>query len=150
MSLQECGIPRPSYVVVDYEKVRRGEVYFYEAYDFLQVNGRRINKPFIEKPQEADRHDNWIYYPKNAGASHSAVSIHRKLRAAQGATLALFVCALGRGRLQDVVSKEAKQQQQLQPRPSPSSSRRSLHLRRISLDVRDGREGRKVGLKASV
>ncbi|KAL8432261.1 hypothetical protein ACSSS7_004721 [Eimeria intestinalis] len=60
-------IPHPSFVVVDYEKVRRGEAVFYETYDYLSIDGQRINKPFIEKPQEADNHDNWIYYPKNAG-----------------------------------------------------------------------------------
>lgn len=71
-SLQQHDIPHPSYVVVDYESVRRGEAVFSEAYDYLSINGQRINKPFIEKPQEADNHDNWIYYPKNAGAPFSS------------------------------------------------------------------------------
>ena len=65
--LQEHDIPHPSYVVVDYGKVLRGEAVFSEGYDYLSIDGQRINKPFIEKPQEADNHDNWIYYPKNAG-----------------------------------------------------------------------------------
>ncbi|KAL8451680.1 hypothetical protein Emed_001842 [Eimeria media] len=71
---QRHDIPHPSFVVVDYEKVRRGEAVFYETYDYLSIDGQRINKPFIEKPQEADNHDNWIYYPKNAGSSGLRVS----------------------------------------------------------------------------
>ncbi|KFH08042.1 histidine acid phosphatase superfamily protein, partial [Toxoplasma gondii MAS] len=65
--LQRHGIPHPPYVVVDYERVSRGEAHFEEGYDYIVFNDKRLNKPFIEKPRDADNHDNWIYYPKNAG-----------------------------------------------------------------------------------
>lgn len=65
--LQRHGIPHPSYVVVDYERVSRGADHFEEGYDYIVINDKRLNKPFIEKPREADNHDNWIYYPKNTG-----------------------------------------------------------------------------------
>lgn len=90
-------------------------MYFYEAYDFLQVNGRRINKPFIEKPQEADRHDNWIYYPKNAGATQRELSIHLKCAHGVRAASVRGVGCDCRRRLQNAFSQKAEQQQQLQP-----------------------------------
>jgi inositol-hexakisphosphate/diphosphoinositol-pentakisphosphate 1-kinase len=30
-------------------------------------NGDRINKPFVEKPSQADDHNVWIYYPNSMG-----------------------------------------------------------------------------------
>ena len=27
-------------------------------------NGRKLDKPFVEKPEDADRHDIYIYYPR--------------------------------------------------------------------------------------
>ncbi|PFH36029.1 histidine acid phosphatase superfamily protein [Besnoitia besnoiti] len=65
--LKKHGIPHPPYVVVDYERVSRGEAHFEEGYDYIVFNNKRLNKPFIEKPRDADNHDNWIYYPKNTG-----------------------------------------------------------------------------------
>lgn len=40
---------------------------FEEHYDYIVYNGLRLNKPFIEKPADADNHNNYVYYPRNAG-----------------------------------------------------------------------------------
>lgn len=31
--------------------------------NFIVYNGRKLDKPFVEKPEDADRHDIYIYYP---------------------------------------------------------------------------------------
>jgi len=35
--------------------------------DHIEVNGMTINKPFVEKPVDADNHNVHIYYPQSAG-----------------------------------------------------------------------------------
>lgn len=35
--------------------------------DHIEVNGVSIEKPFVEKPIDANRHDITIYYPSSAG-----------------------------------------------------------------------------------
>ncbi|EKX73732.1 conserved hypothetical protein [Theileria equi strain WA] len=65
--LQACRIPHPNYVLVDHDAVKQGLHVFEEHYDYIVYDNVRINKPFIEKPVDADNHNNWIYYPRNAG-----------------------------------------------------------------------------------
>merc|ERR1712124_222405 len=38
-----------------------------ETSDAIVYNGHRLLKPFVEKPQDGDRHDIWIYYASSAG-----------------------------------------------------------------------------------
>ncbi|KAN0015061.1 hypothetical protein ACTFIU_001383 [Dictyostelium citrinum] len=40
---------------------------FNQSEDYIEVNGNRIYKPFIEKPFNSDDHNNYIYYPKSQG-----------------------------------------------------------------------------------
>eukprot|EP01132_Coremiostelium_polycephalum_P000931 gene931-1175_t len=40
---------------------------FIECEDYIEINGERIYKPFIEKPFDSDDHNNFIYYPKSQG-----------------------------------------------------------------------------------
>ncbi|CDR94502.1 histidine acid phosphatase superfamily protein, putative [Babesia bigemina] len=65
--LQLCHIPHPNYVVVDHEAVRMGKATFEENEDYIVYNNVKLKKPFIEKPVDADNHNNWIYYPTNTG-----------------------------------------------------------------------------------
>ncbi|ANQ10448.1 Acid phosphatase [Plasmodium coatneyi] len=65
--LKKWKVPHANYVVVDHDAVKRGEHAFEEYYDYIVYNNIRLNKPFIEKPINADNHNNWIYYPKNTG-----------------------------------------------------------------------------------
>ena len=39
----------------------------FEDEDWIEINGVRINKPFVEKPVDAEDHNVYIYYPMNAG-----------------------------------------------------------------------------------
>lgn len=36
---------------------------FTETDDYVELNGVKINKPFVEKPAYAEDHNIWIYYP---------------------------------------------------------------------------------------
>lgn len=65
--LQEARIPIPNHMVVDHDAVARGEKHFEEHYDYIVYDGMKLNKPFIEKPVDADDHNNWIYYSRNTG-----------------------------------------------------------------------------------
>ena len=44
-----------------------GEDQLEEHEDFVVVNGVVINKPFVEKPVDAEDHNVYIYYPSQAG-----------------------------------------------------------------------------------
>lgn len=37
---------------------------FVETEDYVEMNGRRIEKPFVEKPVSGDNHNIFIYYPQ--------------------------------------------------------------------------------------
>eukprot|EP00923_Selenidium_pygospionis_P052442 GHVN01090770.1.p1 GENE.GHVN01090770.1~~GHVN01090770.1.p1 ORF type:complete len:494 (-),score=122.70 GHVN01090770.1:108-1385(-) len=65
--LCKVGVPTPRHLIVDHEGVRQGSRRFEEFYDYIIYDGFQLNKPFIEKPCDADDHNNWIYYPKNTG-----------------------------------------------------------------------------------
>lgn len=41
-----------------------------EAHEYIEVNGVRITKPFVEKPLNAEDHNVYIYYPDRYGGGH--------------------------------------------------------------------------------
>ncbi|KAF8823127.1 histidine acid phosphatase superfamily protein, partial [Cardiosporidium cionae] len=65
--LDAFSIPHPNYIVVDHDAINAGFGHFEEHYDYIVCGNKRLNKPFVEKPIDADDHNNWIYYAKNTG-----------------------------------------------------------------------------------
>eukprot|EP00929_Paragymnodinium_shiwhaense_P112030 TRINITY_DN80281_c0_g1_i1.p1 TRINITY_DN80281_c0_g1~~TRINITY_DN80281_c0_g1_i1.p1 ORF type:complete len:1126 (+),score=268.93 TRINITY_DN80281_c0_g1_i1:143-3520(+) len=70
--LAENGILHPPSVTVERDQVTNelmgaAKHSFVEGEDFIEVGGTRINKPFVEKPLDADDHDICIYYPSGSG-----------------------------------------------------------------------------------
>jgi len=66
--LQEWAIPCPDFMIIDHSTVNPlGNNVLLEHDDEIHYNGRKLCKPFVEKPSDGDRHDIWIYYPRSAG-----------------------------------------------------------------------------------
>lgn len=68
--MQDNGIPVPHHIIVDREGLPPGTTDppgFIEEEDFVELNGVRINKPFVEKPASGEDHNIHIYYPHSMG-----------------------------------------------------------------------------------
>ncbi|KAL3640153.1 Inositol hexakisphosphate and diphosphoinositol-pentakisphosphate kinase vip2 [Castilleja foliolosa] len=65
--LEMYGIPVPRYALVNREFANQELDYFIEEEDFVEVQGNRFWKPFVEKPVHGDDHSIMIYYPSSAG-----------------------------------------------------------------------------------
>lgn len=65
--LTESSIPTPRHVFVNRDGFAGEPTDFVEDEDYIEANGVRINKPFVEKPVDAEDHNINIYYPMNAG-----------------------------------------------------------------------------------
>eukprot|EP00897_Mesotaenium_endlicherianum_P011034 jgi/Mesen1/995/ME000120S00151 len=65
--LEEHGLMTPSRIVVNREFPNQELPNFLEEEDYIEVEGKRIYKPFVEKPANGDDHSIMIYYPCNAG-----------------------------------------------------------------------------------
>jgi len=80
--LGENGIPHPKAVVVERDP-QTGELLgaaaqnFVEADDFIIVGDSKVDKPFVEKPVNAEDHNICIYYPSSAGGGMK--SLFRKV-----------------------------------------------------------------------
>ncbi|KAJ0403196.1 hypothetical protein ATCC90586_000167 [Pythium insidiosum] len=64
--LMRHGIPVPRHAIVNRD-VPGQEDEVEEADNYVVINGVRINKPFVEKPADAEDHNIYIYYPTSAG-----------------------------------------------------------------------------------
>lgn len=64
--LQRHGIPVPRHAIVNRD-IPGKEDLVEEADNYVIVNGVRVNKPFVEKPADAEDHNIYIYYPTSAG-----------------------------------------------------------------------------------
>jgi len=74
--LQQSGIDVPRHVFLNLDGYvstgmgagnGKNETELEEFDDHIEVNGEQINKPFVEKPIDADDHNIAIYYPSSAG-----------------------------------------------------------------------------------
>jgi len=57
-TLREHGVRVPEYIVVDYSE----DVHIDEERTQLKINGRVLEKPFVEKPLDAENHEIFIYH----------------------------------------------------------------------------------------
>ncbi len=64
-TLTRNGIPVPKHVFCSRDGPTPPRVV--EEDDYLEVDGVRINKPFVEKPVDAEDHNVYIYYPRRLG-----------------------------------------------------------------------------------
>ena len=83
-TLQDNNIPVPPHIVVNrnapaprgvmptHEVEHKAEG-FEEYEDYVECDGVRINKPFVEKPADAENHNICIYYPHTVGGGYKAL-----------------------------------------------------------------------------
>lgn len=61
--LKEAGIEQPRYAI----KREDDNIKIIEQEDQIEIDGQVFNKPFVEKPINADDHNIYIYFPSSAG-----------------------------------------------------------------------------------
>ncbi|OWZ22000.1 Inositol hexakisphosphate and diphosphoinositol-pentakisphosphate kinase [Phytophthora megakarya] len=65
--LTRHGIQVPRHVIVNRDLPGGMLDELIEHDNYVEINGVRINKPFVEKPANAEDHNVYIYYPTSAG-----------------------------------------------------------------------------------
>ncbi|KXZ56516.1 hypothetical protein GPECTOR_1g463 [Gonium pectorale] len=68
--LVEKNIPVPTHIIVERSGLPEGVTDppgFMEDEDYVELNGQRIYKPFVEKPVSGEDHNIWVYYPHSMG-----------------------------------------------------------------------------------
>ena len=75
--MTEHNIPVPRHVFVNRDDPSAEQV-IVETDDYIEVDGVRINRPFVEKPVNAEDHNVYIYYPTRLGGGSKR--LFRKVR----------------------------------------------------------------------
>jgi Histidine phosphatase superfamily (branch 2)/Diphosphoinositol pentakisphosphate kinase 2 N-terminal domain/RimK-like ATP-grasp domain len=66
--LRELGVPTPNFAaVLRSAPDEPGSPVVREVGDALYIGNKRLVKPFVEKPLDADNHDVWVYFPQDQG-----------------------------------------------------------------------------------
>jgi len=68
--LQSIGIRTPNHIIVDRDDIGKPgyqEPLLEEAEDYIIYDGIQMQKPFVEKPVDAEDHNIYIYYPVRLG-----------------------------------------------------------------------------------
>lgn len=76
-TLSEWCIPCPDYVIINHLSPS-GVDDLVENENFIMYRGKKISKPFVEKPEDGNRHDIWVYYPRSIGGG--AKKLFRKVK----------------------------------------------------------------------
>ncbi len=62
------NIPVPRHVFANRDTPEQAaSLQLVETEDYIEVNGTRIKRPFVEKPVDAENHNVYIYYPTRLG-----------------------------------------------------------------------------------
>jgi len=78
-TLEQWCIPCPDHVIVDHIALLASDCgALVENENYILYKGKKISKPFVEKPEDGDRHDIWIYYPRSIGGG--AKKLFRKVK----------------------------------------------------------------------
>ncbi|KAG7396049.1 Inositol hexakisphosphate and diphosphoinositol-pentakisphosphate kinase 2 [Phytophthora boehmeriae] len=65
--LTRHGIQVPRHAIMNRDLPGGKQDEMVEHDNYVEINGVRINKPFVEKPADAEDHNVYIYYPTSAG-----------------------------------------------------------------------------------
>ena len=63
--LESIGVPVPKYACFDASKASGMAVD--EGDEYMQIDGKRLQKPLVEKPISGEDHNIYIYYPRSQG-----------------------------------------------------------------------------------
>ena len=75
---EKFGIPIPDWVECNRDGPPSTHATFIEELDRVIINGKAIEKPFVEKPRLSDDHSVYIYFPQSAGGGR--VRLYRRER----------------------------------------------------------------------